>query len=312
MFNDPARLKRWKIGCGVTALIVLILLIPVFFTVYGLVKLAWTVPGEFRPIESTPIDALGFGTIDVSFFNNEGDRVPGWYNPGTNGGAVLILHGLGGNRAQLVGVARFLLDEGFGVMLIDQRGHGEHPANFTTMGRAESFDALAAVEWLRGRDEIDPDRIGLYGGSMGAATAIYTAALDHRLACVVADSSYADFDQQARHDLTMPQAPVKIPESLQSLVVWIFNQVSKLMIGKWAVYPDPVDVIVDIECPAFLIHGEYDDRIDRDQFDLLKTEAENAGLDLTTWLVDGGGHCNYRGTDEFKRRIRNFFYLYLN
>ncbi len=309
---DPAKAKMWRVGCGVAALLFCLLLIPVFSTIRAMVKLAWTVPAAYRPIDSTPRDAVGFGTNRVSFVNSESDIVPGWYNPGTNGGAVVILHGLGGNRGQLVGVARILIDEGWGVLLIDQRGHGEHSANLTTMGRAESLDALAAVEWLRGRDEIDPDRIGLYGASLGAATVIYTAALDPDLACAVADSSYADFNLQAAHDLTMPEAPFKVPKVWQSTIVWIFNQVSRFIIGKWAVYPDPVDVIVDIECPLFLIHGEFDERIDRDQFDILENAAEDAGLDLTAWLVDDAGHCNYRGTEEFRLKITAFFHEYLD
>jgi pimeloyl-ACP methyl ester carboxylesterase len=60
----------------------------------------------------------------------------------------------------------------------------------------QSDDVLAAVDWLRANaDEldVDPERVGLWGESMGAATSILACQKDsptRRIKAVVADSSY--------------------------------------------------------------------------------------------------------------------------
>ncbi len=307
----PAIKRKWKIGCGVVALLLFFVAVFTLNAGYRLTKQAFIVPEVNRRITLTPGDALGPGTIPISFINEEDDLVPGWYHPGELPGAIVLLHGLGGTRTQLTQIARELNDDGWGVLLIDQHGHGEHPANFTTFGRAELWDALAAVRWLRDRPEIDPDRIGLFGASMGATTCIYAAAEDPNIACAVADSSYADIEQQAYHDLGTNKAGISVPKWLQPSVVKIFLLYSPLIIGKWAEYPNPVDVVDRIKCPLFLIHGEHDERIDIECLNDLSKAAKDAGVDVTTWMVRDKGHCAYHRTDEFKNRLSAFFRRHL-
>jgi len=306
MNRSPGR-RVWLLGCGSAATLIIVVL---FFALYQGCKTAWsvyTVPMSTRQITITPREALGPGTLPVAFENAEGDLVPGWYKQGENGATVLLLHGLGATRAQLAGTGRMLRDEGYGVLMIDQRGHGEHTRDLTTFGRAESVDALAAVQWLRNRPEVDGDRIGIYGASMGATTCIYAAAKDPDLACAVADSSYASLERQAYHDLNMPRSPVKVPKWLHSLTVRFFMFCSQFIIGKWAGYPCPEDVVGDIKCPVFLIHGELDSRIDAESLDVLSRAAREGGVDVTEWLVRGEEHCKYRDSPEFRRRLLAFF-----
>jgi len=309
---DSTRKRKIRIGVSVALFILVLLLLVIITIACQMGRNAYMVPGQSRHIDVTAREAIGPGVLEVSFTNDEGDTVPGWYKAGTKRGAIVFLHGLGGNRAQLASIAVRMNDEGWGILLIDQRGHGEHTANLTTLGRGESEDALAAVRWLRGRSEIDESRIGLYGASMGATAVIYAAARDTELACAVADSSYADFLQQEYHDLNMEAAPVHVPRAWQGTVLGIFNTVSPLIVGKWANYPDPVDVVGDIECPLFLIHGENDTRIDPSQFDLLSRTAREADVEVTSWLVEGKGHCSYHHSDEFIWRLTGFYREHLD
>lgn len=45
-------------------------------------------------------------------------------------------------------------------------------------------DIRNAISYLQTRSEVDPDRIGLWGHSLGATVALQTAALDRRVTCV--------------------------------------------------------------------------------------------------------------------------------
>jgi len=294
------------ITTGAIAALLLILVIFAYPVGIRLVRKAYTIPAGARNIPLTMRDALGPGGIPVNIISEDDESVPGWYLRGAKPSAVVLLHGLGGTRAQLSGIARHLNDQGWGVLLIDQGGHGEHSRTFTTYGRAESLDALAAVNWLRDRDEIDARRVAILGASMGAATAIYAASRDSELACIVADSSYADFETQAAHDITTNRASITVPEQWQPSFIRMFQTLSVPAIGNWATWEDPVDVIGEIKCPVFLIHGELDERIDSEHLDMLSRAARDAGLDFQKWKVDDGGHCKYHDSPEYLNRVNAF------
>ncbi|HEX9744627.1 MAG TPA: alpha/beta fold hydrolase [bacterium] len=270
---------------------------------YSLCRRAFYIPQSARKITSTPGRALSVNAYEVNCPSSEGYLVPAWYNPGENGAAVILLHGLGGTREQLAELARFLMDNGYAVILPDQRGHGENPIPYTTYGRAESVDALACIDWLREQDGIDDSRIGIFGASMGAAAAIHAAARDENLGCLIADSSYSRISEQAKNDLTYEKAPVKVPEIFHPLVLGVFRIYQPFFIGEYSNFPDPIESIVQVRCPVLLTHGSDDTRISPDNTDYLYIAARDAGVDVAKSIVDGGGHCNYHRQDEFRRQL---------
>jgi dipeptidyl aminopeptidase/acylaminoacyl peptidase len=83
--------------------------------------------------------------------------------------AVVYVHGSGpGTRNQISLLAHFFLHRGIAVLGYDKRGVGQSTGDWRRIDFPElASDALAAVKFLRGRPEIDPRRIGLYGISQG-------------------------------------------------------------------------------------------------------------------------------------------------
>ena len=83
--------------------------------------------------------------------------------------AVIVLHGSGpeslGDPAYKV-AANTLVRSGFAVLLYDKRGVGNSGGEFESALYSDFVsDAIAAVRYLRGRDDIDASRIGLFGNS---------------------------------------------------------------------------------------------------------------------------------------------------
>src|SRR4051812_23727539 len=64
------------------------------------------------------------GARDVSFPARDGTRLQGWYAPGRNGGAVILMHGSHGTRASTESHLRMLARTGYAVLAYDARGHG--------------------------------------------------------------------------------------------------------------------------------------------------------------------------------------------
>jgi pimeloyl-ACP methyl ester carboxylesterase len=95
------------------------------------------------------------------------------------------------NRLGALEHARLLAQHGFGSLLIDLRAHGASGGERLTFGGSEYLDVSGAVDYLRGRPEVEPDRIGVLGLSLGANFAILGAAQDERIAAVVAEAPSA-------------------------------------------------------------------------------------------------------------------------
>src|SRR5690606_16506366 len=90
----------------------------------------------------------------------DGVRLAAWYVPSTNRAAVVLLHGAGSTRSNVLRHAAVLADNGYGVLLLDARGHGESEGRAMDFGWWGDADVTAAVEALAGRADVDPDRIG--------------------------------------------------------------------------------------------------------------------------------------------------------
>jgi dipeptidyl aminopeptidase/acylaminoacyl peptidase len=120
----------------------------------------------------------------VAFETRDGVRVSGWYAPSQNGAAVILGHGYGGNRQQLLPEAGVLSAQGYGVLLFDYRAHGESGGDVSTFGDLERNDVRAALDFASSRPGVDPGRLGLFGFSMGALPIAIVAAEDRRVRAV--------------------------------------------------------------------------------------------------------------------------------
>jgi uncharacterized protein len=138
----------------------------------------------------TPADS-GLAYRSISFPSPDGFPLAGWYIPTHNGAVVLMLHGYGANRTELLERAVVLAKAGFGVLLYDLRGHGESGGVIRAMGWPDTKDVQAAVDFARQLPGVDRDRIGIFGFSIGGQIALRAAAEDKRLhAIFVDDPSY--------------------------------------------------------------------------------------------------------------------------
>lgn len=94
--------------------------------------------------------------------------------------AVLICHGLGGNRIGkhrlYVELAKDLANKGIVCLRIDFRGAGESDGDFTEMTiDSQVSDALLALKYLSGLHFVDVSNIGICGSSLGGAIAVKAA-----------------------------------------------------------------------------------------------------------------------------------------
>ena len=114
---------------------------------------------------------------NVSFTTSDGLRLQGWFVPSKNGATVISFPGRKGPQKP----ARLLVSEGYGVLLFDRRGEGESDGDPNALGWRGTRDLEAAIAYLRSRPDVNPDRIGGVGLSVGGEMMLQAAAQNGRL-----------------------------------------------------------------------------------------------------------------------------------
>jgi pimeloyl-ACP methyl ester carboxylesterase len=265
-----------------------------------------------RTHERTPWQ-MGIPASNVTI-PSDGLRLAGWWMPAEPGSTnasttIVLVHGVSSQMGKPVRMwAPFLHAAGYSLLAIDLRNHGasdDGAQGYVTYGVREADDVLSAMAWVQGHAAdlgVDPDRIVLYGMSMGAASVLNAAGREPAgLTAVMADSSYASFVFQARVDGAHKGYPQ-----------WVIDLVVHRMDALAPAPPSasrPDEALAQIELPVFLASCSNDERVTRPNFDRLDLAAPSiSGLPSGRWIepcptglskdhhVDGAWQPGYNAT----------------
>jgi uncharacterized protein len=128
---------------------------------------------------------LGAPYEEVAFTTADGLRLKGWYISSRNGAAIISFPG----RASSQKRAKLLARHGYGVLLFDRRGEGESEGDPNTFGWQGERDIHAAVAFLQRRPDVDPERIGGIGLSVGGEMMIEAGAESPALKAIVSEGA---------------------------------------------------------------------------------------------------------------------------
>ena len=239
-----------------------------------------------EPLKKTP--AYVQSTYeDVSFMSRDGLRLAGWWFPaaGATKAAVLV-HGKDQNRIDSSfdpgRIARFLIADGWSVLLFEMRGHGQSDGLRWGLGQDEPKDILAAIDTAAQKANVPRSRVATIGESMGGGSVVMTVGRDPSIGPIVVDSAYAS-------------APVVVNEvgPVYSGLPAFFTP--GLVLAARVVYGIDIGAVVPTDVVrahperAFLfIQCEEDSTVAMHHGVDLKNASGNAGTEL--WLVKDCGH----------------------
>jgi predicted acyl esterase len=110
--------------------------------------------------------------------------------------AIVMFHGLGGNRQSLTPIASRFADAGYVVLTSDFRGHGQSGGLFTGLGPRELADVAALRErWLPQLAPIDNATVGAWGISLGGGAALRTIGEGEPYAALAVVETWRDLYQ---------------------------------------------------------------------------------------------------------------------
>lgn len=127
-----------------------------------------------RQVTTTPAD-IGLAFEAVRLGTADGETLAGWYIPAPAArGTLLYFHGNGGNIGDRLVQIEVFHRLGLNILIIDYRGYGASSGKPGEEGTYQ--DALAAWAYLIQEKRHPPDRIVLFGESLGGSIAAWLAA----------------------------------------------------------------------------------------------------------------------------------------
>lgn len=159
-------------------------------------------------------------------------------------GTIVYLHGIGDNRSGGAGVVDRFGPRGFDVVAYDSRAHGASTGDVCTYGVRERDDLRRVIA------TITDGPVVLVGGSLGAAVALQTAAIEPRVSGVVAAEVFSDLRSVAsERGRRMWLPPWVIARALAQ---------AETRLGFDIDSASPVEAARHVTAPVLLLHGDRD------------------------------------------------------
>lgn len=218
---------------------------------------------------------------DVWMDAGDGLRLHGWFlkAKGEARATIVFLHGNAQNLTSHVAYVNWLPGAGYNVLIVDYRGYGLSSGKPTRRGVLD--DARTAWFYARQRPDVNPEKMILFGQSLGGANAIALAGAEKLpgLKAVIADSAFSSYARIAREKI------VQIP--LLGYVLWPFSP----LIVSGELSPEAVvEKIAPV--PLLLINGDKDEVVPASHSERL---FERAGAPKLLWTLQGAGHSEAFG-----------------
>lgn len=222
----------------------------------------------------------GVQRVEIPF----GDRsIPGIFQPAPGVGrapCVICIPGMDTIKEYFPNPYNNVFNRrGMHTLTIDGPGQGESNVRETwvTLDNYERAGS-AVIDWLSQRPEVDPDRIGLYGWSMGSYWGPRIAAYDSRLkACVGAMGVYLD------KDIIFNQARPPYKDNY----MYMSNIHDEDEFDEMARQMTLAPIADRIKCPTLLVMGEFDELCPLEEaeelFDMLTCPKE-------LWIFENQNH----------------------
>jgi len=230
-------------------------------------------------LDMTP-EKMGLRYESVSFDAMDGTRLHGWFFPlSAKSPVILFCHGNAGNISHRLGNIRQLLFIGFQVFIFDYRGYGKSTGSPSRKGVYS--DGLAAYDFLVKKRGISPDRIILFGRSLGAAVATEIA-VKRQAGRLILESAFTSTKAMAR---TMP----------------LFALLSPFLPAHY----NNLEKINHITIPKLIIHGNRDEII---PFQMGQQLFEAAFEPKAFYAIAGAGHNDtwVMGGSEYFKVLKEF------
>ena len=215
---------------------------------------------------------------------------------------VIYLHGNSSSRIEGTKMALFLLNKGIDLFVFDFPGCGKSEGEYISLGYYEKEDVSSIVDFVEKFPGVG--KIGIWGRSMGAATALMYSYQDKRIKAQCIDSPFANFKDLA---IKLCKQHIYIPEFVINTILYFLKKTIRKKNDLEIENLKPIEFSKLSKTPAFFIHAMKDDLIPYEQ--TIKIYEEYSGIKSIN--ITEGDHNTPR-QKQLINKIITFFIKYLD
>ncbi len=241
---------------------------------------------------------------DVYIQSQDGLTLHGTWFPGCGAETkkvVICFHGYTSKgMSDYIGLSGYYLKHGYGMLLVDERAHGESEGKYIGFGCLDRYDALKWIQWVIDREGEDV-QILLHGTSMGASTVLMTSGLTlpDQVKGIVSDCAFTSPKYVFTHVLHsmyhLPAFPM-IPVS---------DAVNKKRAGYGLDECNAAREVRKAKVPILFIHGDADTFVPCSMCDEI---YENCASPKKKLIIKGAAHAEsyYKDTAAYEQALNEF------
>jgi dipeptidyl aminopeptidase/acylaminoacyl peptidase len=241
-------------------------------------------------------------------WKSSGQTIKGWFIPPAHTEAngpppvIIIAHGWNSNRSSMLRYINRLHPEGYALLVGDARSHGESEATRVPSGITMCDDIEAALDYISSRTDIDPQRIGVLGHSLGGFGSVLALGRgDKRIRALVTDAMPARVETMIAAELTRRKLPLFPLVQLIPLVWSLRSGITKEQFNI-------VRAIDATTTPLLMIHSRNDHFIPVTEHEYVISHIRR---EVEQLYLDCDGHSSSAGDPAFWQRVLPFFKVYL-
>lgn len=265
-------------------------------------------PPNMSPLAVFP-EMFGLPNERVQFQTRDGLLLKGWWIPAEDSSerrTLLMCHGWGDNKGELLRDTCFLHDAGFNLFYFDTRSHGDSEGEITTVGYLETIDFEAALRYLKESKPACVARLGVFGFSMGAAVASMSVPDHPEIKAVLLESPFTDYRRVVRqwawNRFRLPYFPL-----VMLTLLMLRCRVGTSEVDSYS----PRRFIAGVAPRPLLMIGGSDDAL-MPEFDV-RALFGFAKDPKQLWIIAGAAHgkCHAMAGLEYETRVAGFFHRHL-
>ncbi len=267
------------------------------------IKMAGTDWNQYMPLIQKRKEAmLEQPHEDVFCVSEDGLQLHATYFPyGDRRKIVICFHGYTSQgMSDYVGLSDYYRRQGFSMLLVDERAHGDSEGEYIGFGCLDRIDALMWIDWVLQQCG-EETQILLHGTSMGGATVLMSSglALPEQVKGIISDCGFTSAKEVFTHVL----------HSMYHLPAFPMIQIASLVNKKKAGYGlgecNAAKEVQKAEVPILLIHGDADTFV---PCSMCEKIYENCASDKKMLIVKGAAHAEsyYKDMEAYENALDDF------
>ena len=267
------------------------------------IKMAGTDWNQHMPfIQARKEAMLSENHSDEWIISSDGLRLHAtWFPQGECKKIVICFHGYTSQGMKdYLGLSGYYLKNGYSMLLVDERAHGESEGKYIGFGCLDRIDALKWINWVL-RKCGENVEILLHGTSMGGATVLMMSSLElpAQVKGIVSDCAFTSPKEVFSHVLKSMYHLPAFP------VMNISNFLNKRFAGYGLDECNAAREVKKAKVPILFIHGSGDTFV---PYSMCETMYENCASSKKKLIIEGAAHaeCYYKDTDAYENALTEF------